>query len=133
MDHKNLMSSERPNPFLGLTPYKPEDRQKLYGRDRDLILISDRIFSARTTLLFAGSGVGKTSFLNAKVRPEFEGKYCVLYHNDWTASEEPLAALKRTILKGLDEGLRPSSVNMEESLASLMGAFKQPESESSNQ
>jgi len=61
----------RENPFLGLKPYELEDRKKLYGRDKDLILMKDRIFSARTTLLFAGSGVGKTSFLNAKIRPEF--------------------------------------------------------------
>jgi WD40 repeat protein len=76
------------NPFKGLRPYSQEDRDKLFGRDRDLILMKDRIFSARTTLLFAGSGVGKTSFLNAKVIPELKKQCVVVWHNRWTGADE---------------------------------------------
>jgi WD40 repeat protein len=76
------------NPFKGLRPYSQEDRDKLYGRDRDLILMKDRVFSARTTLLFAGSGVGKTSFLNAKIIPELKKQYAVVWHNHWTGADE---------------------------------------------
>src|SRR6185295_12465228 len=82
------METNPPNPFKGLRPYKQEDREKLFGRDRDLILMKDRIFSSRTTLLFAGSGVGKTSFLNAKVIPELKHQCCVIWHNRWTGAEE---------------------------------------------
>jgi WD40 repeat protein len=81
-------STNPPNPFKGLRPYKQEDRDRLFGRDRDLILMKDRIFSARTTLLFAGSGVGKTSFLNAKVIPELEKQCVVIWHNRWTGADE---------------------------------------------
>ncbi len=76
------------NPFKGLRPYQQSDREKLFGRDRDLILMKDRIFSARTTLLFAGSGVGKTSFLNAKVIPELKKQCVVVWHNRWTGADE---------------------------------------------
>src|SRR4051794_16408712 len=76
------------NPFKGLRPYSQQDRDKLFGRDRDLILMKDRIFSARTTLLFAGSGVGKTSFLNAKVIPELKKQCIVVWHNRWTGADE---------------------------------------------
>src|SRR6185369_9839153 len=76
------------NPFKGLRPYSQEDRDSLFGRDRDLILMKDRIFSARTTLLFAGSGVGKTSFLNAKVIPALKKQSAVVWHNRWTGAEE---------------------------------------------
>lgn len=76
------------NPFKGLRPYSQQDRDKLFGRDRDLILMKDRIFSARTTLLFAGSGVGKTSFLNAKVIPELKKQCAVVWHNRWTGADE---------------------------------------------
>lgn len=76
------------NPFKGLRPYSQRDRDKLFGRDRDLILMKDRIFSARTTLLFAGSGVGKTSFLNAKVIPELKRQCAVVWHNRWTGADE---------------------------------------------
>jgi WD40 repeat protein len=82
------METNPPNPFKGLRPYKQEDRDRLFGRDRDLILMKDRIFSARTTLLFAGSGVGKTSFLNAKVIPEIEKQCAVIWHNRWTGADE---------------------------------------------
>ncbi len=78
------MKTSPPNPFKGLRPYEQEDQDKLFGRDRDLILMKDRIFSSRTTLLFAGSGVGKTSFLNAKVIPELKEQYVVIWHNRWT-------------------------------------------------
>ena len=90
------MQDGKPNPFLGLKPYGQKDRQKLYGRDKDLVLMKDRIFSARTTLLFAGSGVGKTSFLNAKIVPDLKRQYCVVYHNQW-ATDEPLVALSKSL------------------------------------
>ena len=67
------MQIRRENPFLGLKPYREEDQ--LYGRDKDLFLMTDRIFCARTTLLFAGSGVGKTSFINAKIIPDLKSQY----------------------------------------------------------
>lgn len=82
------MSTNPPNPFKGLRPFKEEDQEKLFGRDRDLILMKDRISSARTTLLFAGSGVGKTSFLNAKVIPELQKDYRVVWHNRWTGTDD---------------------------------------------
>jgi WD40 repeat protein len=83
------------NPFKGLRPYSQQDRDKLFGRDRDLILMKDRIFSARTTLLFAGSGVGKTSFLNAKVIPELKKQCVVVWHNRWTGADEVLDEAER--------------------------------------
>lgn len=82
------MQTIPPNPFKGLRPYEQDDQDKLFGRDHDLILMKDRIFSCRTTLLFAGSGVGKTSFLNAKVIPELKEQYTVVWHSRWTGTDE---------------------------------------------
>lgn len=82
------METVPPNPFKGLRSFEEKDRHSLFGRDRDLILMKDRIFSARTTLLFAGSGVGKTSFLNAKVVPELRKQCEVVWHNRWTGADE---------------------------------------------
>ena len=90
------MPSDNQNPFLGLKPYELADRRKLYGRDKDLFLMKDRIFSARTCLLFAGSGVGKTSFINAKLAPELQGQYTIIYHNQW-AVDQPLVGLLKKI------------------------------------
>ncbi len=85
------MSSTLPlieNPFKGLRPFEQDDEARLFGRERDLILFKERVLSSRTTLLFAGSGVGKTSFLNAKVIPELAKRYCVIWHNRWTGTDE---------------------------------------------
>lgn len=88
--------THKENPFLGLKPYEQEDRKKLYGRDRDLLLMKDRIFSGRTTLLFAGSGVGKTSFINAKIIPDLKRQYDIIYHNKWSIGD-PLTALATSL------------------------------------
>ncbi len=84
-----MSSNSHPkNPFKGLRPFKQEEQEELFGRERDLILMKDRILSSRTTLLFAGSGVGKTSFLNAKIIPALKERYCVIWHNRWTGADE---------------------------------------------
>lgn len=112
------MSSDSANPFKGLQPYSRADREWLFGRDRDLILMKDRIFSARTTLLFAGSGVGKTSFLNAKIIPELEDQYCIFYHNRWAGPAKPLDAVKSTLL----EKIEPAK--MDGTLLEILQQFK---------
>src|SRR6266513_460725 len=86
------------NPFKGLEPLGPGDI--LFGRDGDLTLVTDRVFRGKTTLLFAGSGVGKTSFFQAKFIPEITGRYSedmqVKFYNKW-AGEDPLAGLKSAL------------------------------------
>jgi len=92
------MSERFGNPFKGLEPFGPGD--VLFGRDPELVLMKDRIFRGRTTLLFAASGVGKTSFLRAKLIPEIQRRYReqfkVRYHGQW-AGKDPLEALKTTL------------------------------------
>jgi hypothetical protein len=94
------------NPFKGLDPYVPGER--LFGRDADMLVLKDRIFRGKTTLLFAGSGVGKTSFLQAKVIPEIEQRYrdqfAVRYHREW-AGKDPLSALKARLGAPVSESL----------------------------
>jgi len=84
------------NPFKGLRPYEENDQVPLFGRDRDLVVMQDRILTSRTTLLFANSGVGKTSFLQARLIPEIKSRYSVCYYNEWTG-QDPLQGLLRTI------------------------------------
>ena len=90
----------RSHPFKGLKPYSKEDSGKLFGRDKDLFLMKDRIFRGKTTLLFAGTGIGKTSFLNAKVIPEIDQRYFVSYHNEW-AVDDPLVVMKKKLAREL--------------------------------
>ena len=86
------------NPFLGFQPYGRSNR--LFGRDEDLALLQSRLLSCRTTLLFAGSGVGKTSFLNSKVRPELGKLYDTYYHNRWQSGTSPVPGVAATLRGG---------------------------------
>lgn len=61
---------ESGNPFRGLAQYQRND--PLFARDKDTELIQSRLWSSRVTIMFAGSGVGKSSFLNAKLIPSLE-------------------------------------------------------------
>ena len=89
------------NPFRLLDPFTKRDR--LFGRDADVALVVARIASARTTLLFAGTGVGKTSFLQAKLIPTLEQDYRILFFSGWS-SDRPAADLRRRILETLELG-----------------------------
>ena len=82
------------NPFRALNPFGRGER--LFGRDGDLTLFLDRLLTRRTTLLFAASGAGKTSFLNAPVVSDLEDRFFVTIHSQWSAGN-PLNALMESV------------------------------------
>lgn len=59
-------------PYKGLRPYEEEDRDNFFGRDEDCRILIDKILANRLTLLFAASGVGKSSLLQAAVLPHLK-------------------------------------------------------------
>src|SRR3954447_3474925 len=62
----------RGSPYQFLGYYDFEDRQRFFGRSREIrILLADVIVN-RLVVLFAKTGTGKTSLINAGVRPELE-------------------------------------------------------------
>lgn len=88
--------TEKNNPFRGLEPYKETDL--IYGRDSDLLILTDRVYSARTTLLFSASGAGKTSFLLAKALPEFRNDFYCCYIRNWVRFDvDPCTSLLRNM------------------------------------
>jgi WD40 repeat protein len=106
--------SHAANPFRALASYKHEDHKLLFGRDGDLTLMVDRLMSRRATLLFAGSGVGKTSFLEAKLIPDLEDRYFICSHRKWAALS-PLAAVEASLV----EALRESSWGSKDAVLSM--------------
>jgi hypothetical protein len=80
--------SDIPSPFKGLAAYK--EGEILYERDADVELVKSRLWSGRYTVLFAGSGVGKTSFLRAKLVGALKdslGVGSVTMLSDWTEKD----------------------------------------------
>ena len=73
-----------PNPYVGPRPFQTDDRGRFYGRDGEINQLVPLLYAHRLTVLFAQSGAGKTSLLNAGVLPvliEDEG-FEVLGRND---------------------------------------------------
>src|SRR5262245_2837069 len=75
-------------PYVGLRPFEREERGVFFGRDRDARFLADKIFSARLTLLYSQSGLGKSSLLRALVIPLLEqDDACVVYFDAWSGDD----------------------------------------------
>lgn len=84
-------------PYVGMRPYKREEKKWFYGRDADGRIIADKTLAARLTLLYAPSGVGKSSVLNANTIPALEDEDCdVMYWDAWAGSD-PTSAIKEKL------------------------------------
>jgi hypothetical protein len=60
----------RPNPYVGPRPFGAGE--PLYGRDRAVRQLTNRLVADRIVVLFGTSGAGKTSLIRAAVLPAFE-------------------------------------------------------------
>jgi len=102
------MGPEKPKyiePYKGLRPYEEENQYIFFGRDQEREIIIDKVFSNKLTLLFAATGVGKSSLLQAAVMPELKRperlNLDVVYYTDWVST--PLAGLKQKTIQVLKE------------------------------
>ena len=94
------------NPYVGLRPYERHEGHLFFGRERDATLLCDKIFSARLTLYYGPSGVGKSSILKTLVVPLLEQEEArAIYFDDWRGAE-PTAALKaRLVVEATEAGI----------------------------
>lgn len=85
-------------PYVGLRPFERGERDRFFGRERDGRILCDRTLSGRLTVLYAQSGLGKSSLLRAMVVPELEQNGChVLYFDSWS-QEDPWRALRDELI-----------------------------------
>ena len=61
------------NPYVGPVPFL--EGQSLYGRERETDELADLLVSKRIVLLFAPSGAGKTSLIQAALIPRLRDRY----------------------------------------------------------
>ena len=66
------MSECNDNPYLGPRPYERADRPLFFGREREVRELLSLVVARRVVLLYASSGAGKTSLLNAGLLPLLE-------------------------------------------------------------
>ena len=65
-------------PYVGPRPFEKQERHLFFGRDREAHDIASLVLANRFFLLYAASGAGKTSLVNAGVRPLVEDELEVL-------------------------------------------------------
>ena len=97
VDAATSEANPRAVPYVGLRAFRPDEHDRFYGRDADAQFLVDKILSARLTLLYAPSGVGKSSLLRARVMAALEVEGCRVTYFDAWAGSDPLSALKEKL------------------------------------
>ncbi|HUD37617.1 MAG TPA: NACHT domain-containing protein [Streptosporangiaceae bacterium] len=72
------MTSGPGGPFVGPRPFEAADRHLFFGRDREAYEVSSLVLANRLFVLYAMSGAGKTSLVNAGVLPLVQDELEVL-------------------------------------------------------
>jgi Novel STAND NTPase 1 len=60
------------SPYLGLRPFEADDAPLFFGRSREVDLLAANLRTARTSLVYGESGVGKSSLLRAGLAPKLD-------------------------------------------------------------
>lgn len=60
------------NPYVGPRPFEPEDRNRFFGRDGEASEVVSLVIAHRVLLLYAQSGAGKSSLINAGIIPRLK-------------------------------------------------------------
>ena len=67
-----------PLPFVGLRPFSDTEEAFFFGREVEARVLCRQIQSRRVTLLFAASGIGKSSLLRARVIPALRKEHGII-------------------------------------------------------
>jgi hypothetical protein len=102
-------AEQRSAPQIVVRPYKlldyfgPDDTSIYFARERESLLLASLIHGHRLTVLYGGSGTGKTSLLLAGVMPRLEATepgYLVIYVR---LLESPGEAIRRQVRRKLGD------------------------------
>lgn len=69
---KGTRSKRFPNPYVGPKPFTGEESDRFFGRTEEIAILEGLVLARRVTLLFAQSGAGKSSLLNAGLIPSLQ-------------------------------------------------------------
>lgn len=59
----------KPNPYVGPRPFGQAEQDRFFGRDEEIAVLEGLVLARRVTLLYAQSGAGKSSLLQAGLIP----------------------------------------------------------------
>jgi len=66
------MTEAGPNPYVGPLPFKREEGQRFFGREREARNLLARVISEQLVLFYAQSGAGKSSLINTRLIPQLQ-------------------------------------------------------------
>jgi WD40 repeat protein len=95
------------NPYRFLRPFTPEDAEIFKGRDREIKVVLNNVLATRVTALYAPSGAGKTSLINAGLVPRLKEEGFVpitVRPRPASRPDNPLAAIQDQIRQLIGSG-----------------------------
>lgn len=121
-------STRLPNPYVGPRPLNSTEKDKLGGRSKEISQLLNLLIAERIVFLHAPSGAGKTSLIDAGLRPRLEemGKFWVSpllrvnkLPNDRRILEGSAAGQRYvySVLQSLEEAVKPGAKLPQEELA----------------
>ena len=110
------MTAEASAPYPGLREYEEADADFFFGRRHEIRIITSNVLTARLTILYAASGVGKSSLVRAGVASRLRARagQPLIVHATWPAN--PLAELKDAIgreLRRLSRSIPSEALELE--------------------
>ncbi|MHC5777479.1 nSTAND1 domain-containing NTPase [Nostoc sp.] len=87
------------SPYVGLTKFKGKDKDKFFGRDGQILSLSNYLEQNKLLLLMGVSGSGKSSLILAGLIPHFEDKWGTTKFSPliFDPTEDPFKSLDRNI------------------------------------
>jgi tetratricopeptide (TPR) repeat protein len=119
--------SPSPSPFVGLRAFRAEDHTRFFGRTQESHEVAALWRSNKLTVLYGGSGVGKTSLLQAGVLPTLDAELTdVLPIGRVSAGAlPPDATTSKSIALTLLSSLAPARSSGELAGMSILGFLRQ--------
>jgi len=114
----------RSKPYKFLDSYGPDDRDIFVARDRETETLVEDVISSRLVVLFAKTGTGKTSLINAGVRPELEE---LDYETFWVRVEhDPVDAVRGVLREGRVLGRKAAAKPLPDALRLAAKRLRKP-------
>jgi len=85
------------NPFVGLRPFEEDEDWRFFGRDREAKILHNLIYSIPILVVFAPSGVGKSSLIRAGVVPLLREDESITLIAGWEWGSGPRQMLRELI------------------------------------
>ncbi len=87
--------------YPGISPFTSDQKEIFFGRENDINKLQKLILLRNQVLLYAKSGIGKTSLLNAGVLPKLEKEFIIIKIRFFAYDNEKSVSPIKTILQNI--------------------------------